>query len=194
VNTRLHRFLGAAALGGGLLFLWTGTAGAEPDVNVSEATIDVDDVLGAPEPTTDATLHSLLSTSPHAAQALRQTGLKDVGAAAYRRHQDRQLLSQGQATQGALFHELKGGTTGKSYGYTPAIDSMPEATNDAEFEAKFESMHRDIDRVEHGAGEMVWPQHMSHNQFGERPRTQGDIQASLGVERRHSKKAGFPER
>ncbi len=56
MNTRLHRLLGAAALGGGLLFLWTGTAGAEPDVNVSEATIDVDDVLGAPEPTIDATL------------------------------------------------------------------------------------------------------------------------------------------
>jgi len=33
---------------------------------------------GGGNPTTDATLHHLLSTSPHAAQALRQTGLKDV--------------------------------------------------------------------------------------------------------------------
>ena len=59
MKTRLHRWLGAAALGGGLFFLSSGTASAEPDVNVSEATIDVDDVLGAPEPTieiVDATL------------------------------------------------------------------------------------------------------------------------------------------
>src|ERR687898_3338737 len=56
MSTRLHRFLGAAALGGGLFFLSTGTASAEPDVNISEATIDVDDVLGAPDPTIDATV------------------------------------------------------------------------------------------------------------------------------------------
>src|SRR5918993_114682 len=56
MSTRLHRFLGAAALGGGLFFLSRGTASAEPDVNISEATIDVDDVLGAPDPTIDATV------------------------------------------------------------------------------------------------------------------------------------------
>ena len=56
MSTRLHRFLSAAALGGGLFFLSTGTASAEPDVNISEATIDVDDVLGAPDPTIDATV------------------------------------------------------------------------------------------------------------------------------------------
>ena len=55
MKTRLHRWLGAAALGGGLFFLWTGTAGAEPDVNISGATIGVDDVGGPPEPTIDAT-------------------------------------------------------------------------------------------------------------------------------------------
>jgi hypothetical protein len=72
VKTRLHRWLGAAALGGGLFFLWAGTASAEPDVNISGATIDGDDVLGAPEPTTDPTL-------PVAAEALLGTNDVVVG-------------------------------------------------------------------------------------------------------------------
>ena len=72
MKTRLHRWLGAAALGGGLFFLWTGSASAAPDVNVSGATIDVDDVLGAPEPTIDATL-------PVGAEALLGTNDAVVG-------------------------------------------------------------------------------------------------------------------
>ena len=72
MKTRLHRWLGAAALGGGLFFLWTGNASAAPDVKVSGATIDVDDVLGAPEPTIDATL-------PVGAEALLGTNDVVVG-------------------------------------------------------------------------------------------------------------------
>jgi hypothetical protein len=146
---------------------------------------------GGGNPTTDATLHHLLSTSPHAAQALRQTGLKDAGAQAFRRHRDRELLTQGQAVQGSLFNELKGVQTGKIHGYTPNIDAMPPATTDDEFEAKFEGMHKDIDRLEGPAGEMLWPQHMSHNQFGEAPRTIADVGASLGVNKAHAKRQGF---
>ena len=149
---------------------------------------------GGGNPTTDATLHHLLSTSPHAAQALRQTGLKDVGARAFRRHRDRELLSSGQAVQGSLFNELRGVSSGKVHGYTPNIDAMPEAKTDEEFEAKFEGMHKDIDRLEGPAGEMLWPEHMSLNQFGEKPRTQADLANSLGVARHHSSKLGFPER
>src|SRR6185436_1953328 len=104
--------------------------------------------------------------SPHAAQALRQTGLKDAGARAFRRHRDRELLTQGQSTQGSLFNELRGVTSRKVHGYTPNIDAMPEAKTDEEFEAKFEGMHKDIDRLEGPAGEMIWPEHMSRNQFG----------------------------
>jgi hypothetical protein len=149
---------------------------------------------GGGDATIDATLHHLLSTSPHAAQALRQTGLKDVGARAFRRHRDRELLSSGQSVQGALFHELRGVASRKVHGYTPNIDAMPEAKTDEEFEAKFEGMHKDIDRLEGPAGEMLWPEHMSHNQFGEKPRTQADLANSLGVSRVHSSKLGFPER
>jgi hypothetical protein len=72
VKTRLHRWLGAAAIGGALFFLWTGTASAEPDVDLSGATIDVDDVLGAPEPTIDA-------TSPVGAEAVLGTNDVVVG-------------------------------------------------------------------------------------------------------------------
>lgn len=146
---------------------------------------------GSGNPTVDATLHGLLSSSPHAAQALRQTGLKEEGSRAFRRHRDRQLLTQGQEVQGALFHELKGVSTGKIHGYTPNIDAMPEATNGAEFEAKFEGMHRDIDAKEQSAGEMLWPNHMSHNQFGEAPRSALDVGASLGVGRKNALARGF---
>lgn len=72
MKTRLHRWLGAAALGGGLFFLWAGTASAEPDVDLSGATIDVDDVVGAPEPTIDASL-------PVGAEALLGTNDVVVG-------------------------------------------------------------------------------------------------------------------
>jgi hypothetical protein len=72
VKTRLHRWLGAAAIGGALFFLWTGTASAEPDVDLSGATIDVDDVLAAPEPTIDA-------TPPVGAEALLGTNDVVVG-------------------------------------------------------------------------------------------------------------------
>jgi len=147
---------------------------------------------GGGNATVDATLHHLLSTSPHAAQALRQTGLKDAGAQAFRRHRDRELLSQGQSVQGSLFNELRGVASGELRGYTPAIDAMPPATDDASFEAKFEGMQRDIDTLEqkHG-GELIMPQHMSHNQFGEKPRTQAEVANSLGVSRVHSSKLGF---
>lgn len=58
MTTRLRRLLGAAALGGGLFFLWTGTAGAEPDVDLSGTTIDVDSPRGVrdPDSTIDTTL------------------------------------------------------------------------------------------------------------------------------------------
>ena len=147
---------------------------------------------GGGNATIDATLHSLLSTSPHAAQALRQTGLKEQGGRAFRRHRDRELLSQGQAVQGSLFSELRGVASGELRGFTPNIDAMPTATNPAEFEAKFEGMQRDIDSLEqqHG-GELIMPQHMSHNQFGEKPRTVTDVSRSLGVRRAHAEQAGF---
>jgi len=58
VNTRLRRLLGAAALGGGLFFLSTGTAGAEPDVDLSGTTIDADDLLGVRNP--DQTIETTL--------------------------------------------------------------------------------------------------------------------------------------
>ena len=72
MRTRLHRWLGAAAIGGGLFFLWTGTASAEPDVDLSGATVDVDDVVAAPDPTIDATM-------PVGAEALLGTNDVVVG-------------------------------------------------------------------------------------------------------------------
>lgn len=149
---------------------------------------------GGGDATIDATLHHLLSTSPHAAQALRQTGLKDVGARAFRRHRDRELLTQGQSTQGALFHELRGVASGKLHGFVANPDASEIPDTDSGFEEHFDKFHQDVDRVEHGAGEMVWPIHMSHNQFGEKPRTQAEVSNSLGVSRIHSSKQGFPER
>lgn len=149
---------------------------------------------GGGNPTIDATLHGLLSTSPHAAQALRQTGLKDAGAQAFRRHRDRELLTQGQAVQGSLFHELRGVPSGKLHGFVANPDASEIPDTDGGFEEHFERFHRDVDAVEERAGEMVWPTHMSHNQFGETPRTQTDISNSLGVSRVHSKTQGFPER
>jgi hypothetical protein len=136
---------------------------------------------GGGDPTVDATLHHLLSTSPHAAQALRQTGLKDVGAQAFRRHRDRELLTQGQAVQGSLFNEVKGVESGKVHGYVPNPDA----------EAYFTDRSDTYERMEEQHGEMMWPQHMSHNQFGEKPRTLADVSHSLGVNRRHAEKQGF---
>ena len=146
---------------------------------------------GGGDPTIDATLHGLLSTSPHAAQALRQTGLKDVGARAFRRHRDRQLLSEGQAVQGSLFNEMVGVKSGKVHGYTPAMDSTAEHIP---LSQRFDDMDADFARVEEAHGEAALPVHMSHNQFGEKPRTQAEISNSLGVSRVHSSKLGFPER
>jgi hypothetical protein len=94
------------------------------------------------EASVDATLHHLLSTSQPAKQALRQTSqtqidgkkqttvaLKGVGAEAFRRHRDRQLLRQGQEVQ----HPL-------------------------------------------------WEDHsLSHNQFGETPRTVADVSETLKI-------------
>lgn len=142
-------------------------------------------------PTLDATIHSLLSNSPHAAQAMRQTGLKDVGQESFRRHRDRQLMGQGQQVQGALFNELRGHASGKVHGYTPNPDAIEIGDSDDAFEAHFEGYHRDIDAAEAKAGELIWPHHMSHNQFGEQPRTQGDVQRTLGVGRYDAKRRGF---
>jgi hypothetical protein len=142
-------------------------------------------------PTLDATIHSLLSNSPHAAQAMRQTGLKGVGQESFRRHRDRQLMGQGQQVQGALFNELRGTHSGKVHGYTPNFDAIDIPDSDDAFEAHFESMHKDIDRQEVKAGETLWPHHMSHNQFGERPRTQADVRQTLGVRRYDAKSRGF---
>lgn len=142
-------------------------------------------------PTLDATIHSLLSNSPHAAQAMRQTGLKDVGQESFRRHRDRQLMGQGQQVQGALFNELRGHSSGKVHGYSPNFDAIEIPDDDNAFEAHFESMHKDIDKVEAKVGETIWPHHMSHNQFGERPRTQADVHQTLGVRRYDAKSRGF---
>jgi hypothetical protein len=145
-------------------------------------------VGGRHDATVDATLHHLLSTSPHAAQALRQTGLKDVGAAAFRRHRDRQLLAQGQNIQESLFSEMKGVESGKSYGFTSRIDAMPEGSNWLS-EVERSSAHMEGLEAEHG--EWVVPHHMSYNQFGEKPRTQADVAQSLGAQRQHAEKRGF---
>jgi hypothetical protein len=149
---------------------------------------------GHGEPTIDATLHSLLSNSPHAAQAMRQTGLKQAGQEGFRRHRDRQLMNQGQMVQGSLFNELRGFNTGKVHGYTPNLDAqeLPEA--DDAFEAHFEGLHRDIDKVEAKAGEAIWPTHMNHNQFGEKPRSQYNVHQTLGISPAGSKHRGFTDR
>lgn len=138
-------------------------------------------------PTIDATLHSLLSNSPHAAQAMRQTGLKDVGAQAFRRHRDRQLMSQGQQVQGALFSEIRGVDTGKNYGYTPTYEAVP---SHEKWEAGFDA---DMARADAAGGgqDFVVPRHMSHNQFGEKPRSQYDVHMSLGVKPHDSRQRGF---
>lgn len=149
---------------------------------------------GGGNPTTDATLHSLLSTSPHAAQALRQTGLKEAGSRAFRRHRDRDLLTQGQAVQGSLFHELKGVPSGRTHGYVANPDAMEIPDTDDGFEQHFDRYHQDVDKVEHRAGEMVWPTHMSKNQFGESPRTIADVGSSLGVRPAHARQQGFTDR
>ena len=143
---------------------------------------------GGGDPTIDATLHGLLSTSPHAAKALRETGLKEEGGRAFRRHRDRELLSQGQSVQGALFHEMVGIDSRKVHGYTPAVDAMGDHLT---LDEKFDASAADFDRVEEAHGEPALPVHMSHNQFGEKPRTTTDIGNSLGVSRQHSRPQGF---
>jgi len=154
------------------------------------------------DPTVDATLHHLLSTSPHAAQALRQTGLKEEGGQAFRRHRDRQLLTEGQSTQESLFSELRGVKTGKVHGYQPNADVVYDNTmagpgdirsKAATFDTHVEGMFAHQDQLEAQHGEAVWPHHMSHNQFGEPPRTRSDIGQSLGVSRHYAKQQGFSD-
>lgn len=143
---------------------------------------------GGGDPTIDATLHSLLSTSPHAAQALRQTGLKDVGAEAFRRHRDRQLLTQGQSVQESLFNEIRGVNSRKLLGYSPSYDAAGEHVD---FEQHFDQFHEHMTRLEEEHGEIAWPMTMSKNQFGEKPRSQADVNETLGVSRHHAKRMGF---
>jgi hypothetical protein len=140
----------------------------------------------------DATLHTLLSAGPHAAQALRQTGLKGEGGDAFRRHRDRQLLHQGQATQESLFTEMKGMTTGKSYGFTPTFEAHPGGDDDFDtFDKNWSADWEKADTAATAAGEVAWPEHMSHNQFGEKPRTVREVGKSLGVSRRDALSRGF---
>jgi hypothetical protein len=99
------------------------------------------------------------------------------------------LLAEGQNVQGALFNEMKGVATGKVHGYTPALDASAEHIP---LERRIDDMDADFSRAEAGAGgELVMPMHMSHNQFGEKPRTQAEVSNSLGVSRVHSSKQGF---
>ncbi len=138
-------------------------------------------------PTMDATMHSLLSTSPHAAQALRQTGLKDTGQEMFRRHRDRQLLTQGQSVQESLFSEIRGARTGVHMGYTPNFD----ATSVVSLHDHVEAFSDHMDRLEAEHGDIAWPTPMSTNQFGEKPRTYADVNETLGTHRTHAKRMGF---
>lgn len=130
-------------------------------------------------PTVDATINYLLQAGPHAGQALEQTGLKGVGEEAVRRHQDRQLLNQGQEVQGALFDELRGKRSGNLGGYIAnpdAVVSHPGTSRD-----RIEGLKGELGSAVDRLREDVVPHHMSHNQFGETPRTQKDVKKSLGV-------------
>lgn len=140
------------------------------------------------DPTLDATLHSLVSSSPHAVQALRQTGLKDVAGEAFRRHRDRQLLTQGQNVQEALFHEMRGSQTGKLRGFVQNPDIMPD---DDSLMTRLNRNSQEMDAIDARAGEFTFPKHMSVNQFGETPRTARDVRETLGVATRHANKMGF---
>ena len=157
---------------------------------------DVRESTGHGDPTIDATLHSLLSSdNPAAAQALRHTGLKDVGAQAFRRHRDRQLLGEGQSTQESLFQEIRGETSGKVLGHVPNWEAANlDESSDAAFSDFFEGpggIHPTIQRAEAASGERVDIHPMSKNQFGETPRTQEDLQESIGVFSGDSRKQGF---
>ena len=158
---------------------------------------------GGMHPTIDATIHGLMNAGPHAREALKNADMNSIyagdlaqaGEDASRRHMDRTLLTEGQNIQEGLFHELRGDASGEVRGYTPNIDAMPEAANQEEFDAKFTGMSNDIERVEAAhPGEMAVPHHMSYNQFGEAPRTQRDVNMSLGVSAVNAKKRGFPDR
>ena len=113
-----------------------------------------------PDATIDATLHHLLSTSPHAAQALRQTGLKDVGADAFRRHRDRQLLTQGQSTQESLFQEIRGDTSGKVLGHVPNWEAANlDESSDTDFSNFFEGpggIHPTLQRAAAASSARPW--------------------------------------
>lgn len=136
---------------------------------------------GGGDPTIDATLHHLLSTSPHAAQALRQTGLKEAGSQAFRRQRDRQLLTQGQEIQGSLFDEVRGSDTNTLHGYTPSLEAG----------APLSSALDEMEHFDKKAGENVKFVHMNTNQFGEKPRSARDVSGTLGVQKHIAKRRGF---
>ena len=140
--------------------------------------------VGTTRPTMDATLHHLVTTSPHAAQALKDTGLEVAGQNAVRRHMDRQLLHQGQEIQGSLFSELRT-ESGEIHGYTPSHEVAPHGSQSTYI--------ADRERADQSAGEPTFVHTMNRNQFNEQPRTVSNVASSLGVRNAEARKRGFTE-
>jgi hypothetical protein len=139
----------------------------------------------------DASLHHLLNAGPHAAQALADTGLTEVGEAASRRHMDRRLLSEGQSVQDSLFQEIRGTKSQANLGYVP---NPAAVSSDVDVEARpfLDDSATTVAKARVASGEKKVDVHpMSHNQFGETPRTKRDVQKSLGVPSKVSGKRGF---
>lgn len=142
------------------------------------------------DPSVDATLHHLLTTSPHAQQAVKDTGLEHIGQQAVQRHQDRMLLHRGQEIQGAMFEEHhSAGMEGSAKAYSVDPEAAAPEHRKAAADESFNTSVKLHDSM--GPNAMTVTRNMQHNQFGETPRKIEEVYGTLGVYERHSASRGF---